>query len=105
MGATHYNSVLTTTDQAVFTPTSADAILRTVLAVNSTASAATVNLSVSRSAGTETLASAVSVPANSTVQLVDGRLQALGGVVVHANAEAVHASAGTASAITLLLAE
>jgi hypothetical protein len=102
VGAVAYNAALGTSDSAVITA-AADTLLSGIVAINSTGSAATVNLSVHRGK-TETLASALNVPADSVIRPVDMAKMALGAVLLRIG-DTLHANASAATTVTLLAFE
>jgi hypothetical protein len=104
VGTVAYNAALGTSDSAVITA-AADTLLSGIVAINGTGSSAALNLSVHRGSGqTETLASALNVPADSAIRPVDMAKMALGAVLLRIG-DTLHASASAATTVTLLAFE
>lgn len=103
MSAILYNAQPATSDAALYTATS-DTPFTHVIAQNATGGAATVTLSVHRalSGAVETIASALSVPANSALSLIQDRLLADEEVILYAN-DTIHGLASAGSTITVLV--
>lgn len=97
-----YNGQPGTADAALYTDSSTPAVFTKLIAVNATSGAVTLSLSVIRSISgvTETICSALSIPAHSAVSLLDDHELAENGVVLDP-ADALHGSAGAATSITV----
>jgi hypothetical protein len=106
MGAIGYNSELPTSDTAIITASSPGVVYSGVVAVNATDSAVTLDLSVHRdiSGAVETIASSMSIPASTAQMVIDPNFMAGGGITLLTD-DSLHASAGTASALSLLVFE
>jgi len=106
VGSIVYNAQPGTSDAALFTAGSSGAILPNVVAVNATDAAVTLNLSVVRaiSGVTETICSALSIPAASAQAIIYANFMADGGVFL-LDGDSLHGSAGTASALTVIAFE
>ena len=103
MSAILYNAQPSTSDAALYTA-SANTPFTKVIAQNATGGAATVTLSVHRaiSGAVETIASAVSVPANSALSLIEDRLLADEEFILYNN-DSIHGLASAGTTITVLV--
>jgi hypothetical protein len=105
--STLYNSVLTTSNATLYTSSTGDGI-HALLAVNGTGSAATVSVTLVRKGGSPTdsyavvIANALSIPANSTTELLNQRLGSEYGELLLHDGDYLYGEAGTGSAITLI---
>jgi hypothetical protein len=109
--ATLYNSAPSTSDAALFTSSTGN-VVKKLLAVNGTGSAATITVWYIRSGDSESsnshsneIAAAFSVPANSVADLLAGEeLESEYDELVLETGDSIRGSQGTGSAITLLIA-
>jgi hypothetical protein len=100
--AYQYNGQPGTSDAALVTASSTPLTFSNLIAVNATSGAVTLSLSVIRaiSGVTETICSALSIPAHSAVSLLTDYELELGEIVLD-NGDALHGSAGAATSITV----
>jgi hypothetical protein len=105
--STLYNASPTTSNATLYTSTSGDGI-HSLLAVNGTGSAATISVTLVRKGGSPTdayavpIASALSIPANSTTELLNQRLGSEYGELIMHSGDYLSGEQGTSSAITLI---
>ena len=90
------------TDAILFTSVANGSTISKIFAVNATGAAVTVTLTIHRviSGNIDTIASAVSVAANTMVEITQDRLLALGEYVLE-NGDTLHGSASAAASVTV----
>ena len=106
-GTVLYNNEPSTSTATLYTSTSGDGI-RQILAINGTGSAATVTLNLIRKGGSAgdgysvSIASALSIPANSVTELLEERLGSEYGEMTMHPGDYLSGLQGTGSAVTLV---
>jgi hypothetical protein len=97
-----YNGQPGTSDAALYTASGSPAAFPNLVAVNATSGAVTVSLSVHRAVSgvTETICSALSVPAHGAVSLLDDHELALEEVLLEPG-DSLHGSASAATSVTV----